>query len=94
MQLEADGNKEKEGHQYGNMERDKPSNIGGVSERANAIFELPSTRQTILYHHASAGFPVYAVLRVQMKRGGVRQKNNTRDRNSTDTGYNSFQNKS
>ena len=93
MPLEADGNKEKDGHQYGNMERDKPSNIGGVSERANAIFELPSTRQTILYHHALAGFPVYAVLRVQRKRG-VRQKNNTRDRNSTDPGYNSSQNKS
>jgi hypothetical protein len=34
------------------------SNIEGVTERANAIFELPSTRQTILYHHASAGFPI------------------------------------
>jgi hypothetical protein len=58
MPLEADGNKENDGHHYGNIERDKPSNIGGVSERANAIFELPSTRQTILYHHASAGFPI------------------------------------
>ncbi len=34
------------------------SNIEGVKERANAIFELPSTRQIILYHHALAGFPV------------------------------------
>jgi hypothetical protein len=34
------------------------SNIERVTERANAIFELPSTRQTILYHHALAGFPV------------------------------------
>jgi hypothetical protein len=34
------------------------SNIEGVTERANAIFELPSTCQTILYHHALAGFPV------------------------------------
>jgi hypothetical protein len=58
MPLEADGNKENGGHHYGNIERDKTSNIGGVSERANAIFELPSTHQTILYHHTSAGFPV------------------------------------
>ncbi len=34
------------------------SNIEGVTERANAIFALPSTRQTNLYHHALAGFPV------------------------------------
>ncbi len=34
------------------------SNIEGVTERVNAIFELPSTRQTILYHHALAGFPI------------------------------------
>jgi hypothetical protein len=34
------------------------SNIEGVTERANAIFELPNTRQTILYHHALAGFPM------------------------------------
>jgi hypothetical protein len=34
------------------------SNIEGVTERANAIFKLPSTRQTILNHHALAGFPV------------------------------------
>jgi hypothetical protein len=34
------------------------SNIKGVTERANAIFKLPSTRQTILYHHVLAGFPV------------------------------------
>jgi len=58
MPLEADGNKENDGHHCGNIERDKTSNIGGVSERANTIFELPTTRQTILYHHASAGFPV------------------------------------
>ena len=58
MPLKADGNKENDGHHYGNIERDKTSNIGGVSERANAIFKLPSTRQTILYHHTAAGFPV------------------------------------
>ena len=58
MPLEADGTKENGGNQKGNIERDKTSNIGGVTERANAIFELPSTRQTILYHHASAGFPI------------------------------------
>jgi hypothetical protein len=58
MPLEADGTKENGGNQKGNIERDKTSNIGGVTERANAIFELPSTHQTILYHHASAGFPV------------------------------------
>ena len=58
MPLEADGNKENDGHLYGNIERDKTSNIGGVSERENTIFELPSTSQTILYHHTSAGFPV------------------------------------
>jgi hypothetical protein len=34
------------------------SNIEEVTERANTIFELPSTRQTILYHHALAGFPI------------------------------------
>jgi hypothetical protein len=34
------------------------SNIEGVTERANAIFELPSTHQTILYHHALVGFPI------------------------------------
>ncbi len=34
------------------------SNIEGVTERANAIFKLPSTRQTILYHHALVGFPI------------------------------------
>ncbi len=34
------------------------SNIEGVTERANAIFKLPSIRQTILYHHTLAGFPV------------------------------------
>jgi hypothetical protein len=58
MPLETDRNKENDGHHYGNIERDKTSNIGGVPERANAIFKLPSTHQTILYHHASAGFPV------------------------------------
>jgi hypothetical protein len=34
------------------------SNIEGVTERVNKIFELPSTCQTILYHHALAGFPI------------------------------------
>ncbi len=38
------------------------SNIEGVTERANAIFELPSTCQTILYHHALAGFPIKETL--------------------------------
>jgi hypothetical protein len=28
----------------------------GVDE-ANAIFDLPNTRQSLLYHHALAGFP-------------------------------------
>jgi hypothetical protein len=46
------------GNQNGNIAGDRASNIEGVTERANAIFELPSTRQTILYHHALAGFPV------------------------------------
>jgi hypothetical protein len=41
-----------------NIAGDKASNIQGVTERANAIFKLPSTRHTILYHHALAGFPV------------------------------------
>jgi hypothetical protein len=56
--LKADDTKANGGDQNGNIAGDKASNIGGVTERANAIFELPSTRQTILYHHASAGFPV------------------------------------
>ncbi len=30
--------------------------IAGVN-KANAIFNLPNTRQSLLYHHASAGFP-------------------------------------
>ncbi len=30
--------------------------IAGVKE-ANAIFDLPNTRQSLLYHHALAGFP-------------------------------------
>jgi hypothetical protein len=30
--------------------------IAGVDE-ANAIFNLPNTRQSLLYHHALAGFP-------------------------------------
>jgi hypothetical protein len=46
------------GNQNGNIAGDRASNIEGVTERANAIFELLSTRQTILYHHASAGFPI------------------------------------
>jgi hypothetical protein len=46
------------GNQNSNIAGDRASNIEGVSERANAIFELPSTHQTILYHHALAGFPV------------------------------------
>jgi hypothetical protein len=58
MPLEADNTKANGGNQNGNIAGDKASNIGGVTERANAIFKLPSTCQTILYHHASAGFPV------------------------------------
>ncbi len=46
------------GAQNVNIAGDRASTIQGVTERANAIFEIPSTRQTILYHHASAGFPV------------------------------------
>ncbi len=46
------------GNQNGNIAGDRASNIEGVTERANAIFELPSTHQTILYHHALVGFPV------------------------------------
>jgi hypothetical protein len=34
------------------------SKTKGVIGRANTIFELPSTRQTILYHHAMTGFPI------------------------------------
>ena len=30
--------------------------IAGVNE-ANAIFDLPNTGQSLLYHHALAGFP-------------------------------------
>ncbi len=30
--------------------------IVGVN-KANAIFDLPNTRQSLLYHHAAAGFP-------------------------------------
>jgi hypothetical protein len=41
-----------------NIAGDRASNIQGATERANAIFELPSTRQTILYHHALVGFPL------------------------------------
>jgi hypothetical protein len=58
MPLKADNTKANGSNQNGNIAGDKARNIGGVTERANAIFELPSTRQTILYHHASAGFPV------------------------------------
>jgi hypothetical protein len=46
------------GNQNINIVGDRASNIQGATERANAIFELPSTRQTILYHHALAGFPI------------------------------------
>jgi hypothetical protein len=52
MPLDADRDKEHNGHHNGNIERETAINIGGASETANAIFELPSTRQTILYHHA------------------------------------------
>jgi hypothetical protein len=47
--LEADNTKSNGGDQNGNIGGDKASNIGGVTERANTIFKLPSTRQTILY---------------------------------------------
>ncbi len=44
--------------------RSYAKNLGYSDEElANAIFELPSTRQTILYHHASAGFPVKETLK-------------------------------
>ena len=69
MPLEADGHKENDGHHYSNIERDKTSNIGGVPERAHAIFE-PSTDQTILYHHASAGFPVKETFLLDAVRAG------------------------
>jgi hypothetical protein len=46
------------GDQNVNIAGDRASNIQGVTERANAIFKFPSTSQTILYHHALAGFPV------------------------------------
>ncbi len=46
------------GNQKVNIVGDRASNIQGVTERANAIFELPSTRKTILYHHALAGFSI------------------------------------
>ncbi len=46
------------GNKNGNIARYRASNIEGVTERANTIFELPSTHQTILYHHASARFPI------------------------------------
>jgi hypothetical protein len=46
------------GNQNGNTAGNRASNIEGVTERANTIFELPSTCQTILYHHALAGFPI------------------------------------
>ncbi len=55
MPLETKTN---DGNQNVNIVGDRASNIQGVTERANAIFELPSTRQTILYHHALAGFPI------------------------------------
>ena len=57
MPLEADGTKENGNDQNSNIESDTTSNIGGVTERANAIFKLPSIHQTIHYHHAPAGFP-------------------------------------
>ena len=28
-----------------------------TAEMANAIFDLPNNRQTVLYYHAAAGFP-------------------------------------
>jgi hypothetical protein len=55
MPLEAKTNGS---NQNANIAGDRASNIQGATERANAIFELPSTRQTILYHHVLAGFPV------------------------------------
>jgi hypothetical protein len=55
MPLDADEGKENDDHHKGNIERENASNIEGASEKANAIFKLPSTRQTIMYHHASAG---------------------------------------
>ena len=47
MPLEADRTKENGSSHYGNIESDTISNIGEASERANAIFKLPSTRKTI-----------------------------------------------
>jgi len=58
MPLDADEGKENDGHHNGNIEKENDSNIRGVLERASAIFEFPSTRQTIMYHHALTGFPV------------------------------------
>jgi hypothetical protein len=58
MPLEADKGKDNGGHHNGIIAKESFSNNGGASEMASAIFELPCTRQTILYHHASAGFPV------------------------------------
>jgi hypothetical protein len=46
------------GNQNVNTVGDRASNIQGDTERTNTIFKLPSTRQTILYHYALAGFPV------------------------------------
>jgi hypothetical protein len=58
MPLDVDEGKENDGHHNGNIEKENDSNIGGVSEKASSIFELPSTCQTIMYHHALAGFPI------------------------------------
>jgi hypothetical protein len=46
------------GDQNINIAGDRASNIQGVTERANTIFKLPSTRQTIHYHYALTGFLV------------------------------------
>ncbi len=40
------------------MGQEHPEQFVAGVDKANAIFDLPSTRQSLMYFHAAAGFPV------------------------------------
>jgi hypothetical protein len=42
---------------YEVLGRKYPDQFIAGAKKANAIFDLPNTRQSLLYHHALAGFP-------------------------------------
>ncbi len=43
---------------YEVLGREYPDQFIAGADEANAIFNLPNTRQSLLYHHALVGFPL------------------------------------